>query len=367
MKKLLICSTAIVAAGMIASPASAADKIKLGLGGFMDQWIGTSTNKSSYLNAQSGQPNIGGFDVKGDSEVHVLGSTKLDNGITVSVKWEMETDAGAQSANVDESSVNLSSPTMGTIILGADDMATSVMHHTAPEVGLALDDGDYGNWIQAPSANIALAPTEVNPGASDDYQISYISPSFSGFTFGAGFRPDTDGTEAPQSQANDNSGWSAGVAYDGELSGVTIGVDATYGVVNDNKAAGTQTAARKEAALGASIGFGAFTIGGAYKNVDQPKYAGFTSVDGSVWIIGGSYTSGPASVSIGYFHSEAEGNVNTAADDKKTVYQLSGSYDLGGGIALAGSVLKAKFDDETTAAGNNNEGWAALAGVRVSF
>ena len=42
MKKILLGSTAIVAAGMIASvpSADAASKMKLGLGGYMEQWIG---------------------------------------------------------------------------------------------------------------------------------------------------------------------------------------------------------------------------------------------------------------------------------------------------------------------------------------
>ena len=40
MKKVLLGSTALVAAGMIASaPASA--KIKLGVGGYMEQWVAT--------------------------------------------------------------------------------------------------------------------------------------------------------------------------------------------------------------------------------------------------------------------------------------------------------------------------------------
>ena len=39
MKKILLGSTALVAAGMIASaPASA--KIKLSVGGYMEQWVG---------------------------------------------------------------------------------------------------------------------------------------------------------------------------------------------------------------------------------------------------------------------------------------------------------------------------------------
>lgn len=366
MKKLLICSTAIVAAGMIVSPASAADKIKLGLGGFMDQWVGFANNSSTYNNAQAGLPNIGGFDVKSDSEVHVLGSTKLDNGLTVSVKWEMETDTGAQTANTDKSSVSVASATMGTITIGNDANAAYALHHTSPNVGLALDDGDFSNWVSAPSAVSAATPnTATNPGG-DASGISYVSPAFSGFSVAATYKPDTT-DESAQNMKNGNDAWSAALLYDGKFGGVSVGADLFYGVLNDSTAAGTQTAAYDEAGIGVSLGFGAFVVGGAYKNIDQVAYTGTSSLDGNAWTIGASYTTGPMAFSLDYLKGEAKGDIATAADDSTAVVQLSGSYDLGGGIALAGSVLHVDFDDETSTAGNDNKAWAALAGVRVSF
>jgi hypothetical protein len=49
MKKILLGTTAIVAAGMIAAAPSAiaAEKIKLSVGGYMEQWFG-------YTNADDG-------------------------------------------------------------------------------------------------------------------------------------------------------------------------------------------------------------------------------------------------------------------------------------------------------------------------
>ena len=60
MKKILLGSTAIVAAGMIVSAPSAiaAEKLKLSVGGYMEQWFG-------YVSADDvdGQ-DYGGFDIK---------------------------------------------------------------------------------------------------------------------------------------------------------------------------------------------------------------------------------------------------------------------------------------------------------------
>ena len=68
MKKILLGSTALVAAGMIASaPASA--KMKLSVGGYMEQWVG-------YVSQDDvGTADYSGVDVKSDSEVHFKGMT----------------------------------------------------------------------------------------------------------------------------------------------------------------------------------------------------------------------------------------------------------------------------------------------------
>ena len=61
MKKILLGTTAIVAAGMIAAPSvDAAEKLKVSVGGYMEQWFGyTTTDDQSArpsLDPPSGQP-----------------------------------------------------------------------------------------------------------------------------------------------------------------------------------------------------------------------------------------------------------------------------------------------------------------------
>ena len=370
MKKILKRTTAIVATGLFVSPvivsdASAADKIKLGLGGFMNQWVGVSENDSKYNNAQAGLPNVGGFDVMSDSEIYVSGSTKLDNGLTVAVKTELESDTGG-TTNSDEASVTVSSATLGTITLGADDSMASDMHNTAPDVGMGLDDGDFGLWITIPAADTAPVATDSNPGA-DAMGISYLSPSFSGVSVGLTYKPDTTDESANTAQTNPNDGWTASMAYSGTVGDVTVGADIFHGVLNDSAAAGTQTAGYDETGVGVSVGFGGFTFAGAYKAIDQAEFAGTSSLDGKVWTVGGSYAAGAASVSLGWLHGESVGDVSTAGNDEKDIIQLSGAYDLGGGVALAGSAFRAEYDDEAAAAGSNNEGWAVVGGLNISF
>ena len=65
MKKILLGTTAVVAVGMLtAAPAMAAEKIKISVGGYMEQWFG-------YVSADDevGTADNSGFDVKSDAEI----------------------------------------------------------------------------------------------------------------------------------------------------------------------------------------------------------------------------------------------------------------------------------------------------------
>ena len=86
MRKVLLGTTAMVAAGMLASAPSAiaAEKLQLGLGGYMEQWFGYTAQ-----DGMSGQ-DFSGFNQIMDPEVYFRGSTELDNGLTIGVDVQLE-------------------------------------------------------------------------------------------------------------------------------------------------------------------------------------------------------------------------------------------------------------------------------------
>src|SRR3546814_2145757 len=97
MKKVLLGTTALVAAGMMAStPVLAAEKISVRVGGYMEQWFGYSS-----VDDRAGR-DLDGFNHTSDSEIHFVGSTTLDNGIEfgVNVQLEANSNSGDQ---IDES------------------------------------------------------------------------------------------------------------------------------------------------------------------------------------------------------------------------------------------------------------------------
>lgn len=366
MKKLLIGTTALVAAGLIAGDAAAADKIKAGISGYIDQYIGFSENDSTYNNGQTDAPNLGGFDVQSDAEVVFAGSTKLDNGLTVGIEFEMEGDAGAKTMNVDQSFVTVSSAMMGTVTLGAHPSPVWLKHNSAPAASkFGLELGDAQSWVTDPGLTDQTYTNSI--GAGTPYGVSYTSPSFSGVTVAATYYPEnsSEAQAGVEGVTADDHTVGAIIAYSGKFNDVTIGLDAGYTTMGSQDT--TTSTNRDELAIGAKVGFGAFTVAGGWKDVDSSKIAGTTSTDGNVWSVGGMYTSGPLKLSLSWMHSELEGAVNTAADDEVDQILLAAGYDLGGGVSLSLALNDSSYDDETTTATNSNDGWAAVAGVQVAF
>src|ERR1051326_4246661 len=88
MKKVLLGSTALVAAGLVASQADAASGLKLGISGYYRGAIGGEFGSSDQFGApfsSNGGGDWGRNNVTFRQEVRVnfTGSTTLDNGITV--------------------------------------------------------------------------------------------------------------------------------------------------------------------------------------------------------------------------------------------------------------------------------------------
>ena len=89
MKKLLLGSTALVAGGLMAAPAMAADPIKIGLGGYYQFFVNAGAIEGVYaLNGNSLQ--YKGLSFYQEGEIYFNGQTKLDNGTTIGLQVELE-------------------------------------------------------------------------------------------------------------------------------------------------------------------------------------------------------------------------------------------------------------------------------------
>src|SRR5512134_2303649 len=169
MKKILLATTAMATAGWIAGgpgAATAAERIKIEVHGFHQQYIvglDQDFNDTDVGRIQRGFKS-NSIDQKTNSEICFTGSTVLDNGITVGVQLELETQpvgqpAGTSGLHIDETFMFLESERLGQFKLGSEDSVTDLLHVSAPNGGISVDDGDVFNvgfYADTSSAAVAL-------------------------------------------------------------------------------------------------------------------------------------------------------------------------------------------------------------------
>jgi len=358
MKKILFASTALVAMGVV-SAAQAAEPIKLGLGGFSRWYFGYADNDNAAGNFHS-------FDVQGDNEVFFKGSTTLDNGVKIAIDVQLEAggapDMGTDT--IDESYVTVDT-SFGRFIIGSENNGAYLLHVAAPDaIGYFEENGLIaGNWIVKPAAVTYLNATAINTDG-DAEKITYVSPSFAGFTVGATYVPnaaeDTRQITGNTSAVTDVVG--VGAAYANTFGGVGVKLSAGYAFAD---VAGVDD--HDEWSLGAQLGFAGFTVGAAYRNVDSELTGGGDAAsDGRAWTLGAMYATGPFAVSLAYFNSEVEGSAG-GGEDEASIYQLSGKYTMGPGVDWHAAVGHVDWEDEGAVAGNSNDGWALFTGLSLAF
>jgi hypothetical protein len=170
MRKLLLTSSALVAAASISSYAVADVSVT---GGF--EW--------KYVQQAADQTTKDGDSFAQDNEIVISFTNKTDSGLTIGGKFEMDVDAA--NATTDESVLTISGG-FGTFRLGQEDS----MHETfgITEVDLIDEEGDgrfTGNTI---------ASNAGEQGSTDGNKLGYVTPAMGGFK--AGISVEDSGADA---------------------------------------------------------------------------------------------------------------------------------------------------------------------------
>ena len=393
MKKILYGTTALIAAGMISTAASAAEGIKLELGGYMDWYVAAAKQESSFTREMgNAATHYNQFDVIGDGEVYFQGETTLDNGMKVAVNVQLEAGTGGSTRSADESFVTVETG-YGQVVLGATRNAASKMHVSAPEVGRigtsGLEENKVYDLVVAPGAVSRLDATWLNTDGKVN-KVSYITPTLYGLTMGATWTPGADAANGADNAdrslvqgAGFKEGYALNLKYDETFGDLRLVTTAAYGAYN---VGGKH--AQGEYSLGANLGYAGFTFGGAYRKVSDhtditgwngaARAVGTNSLNGYAWNVGAAYEAHKYGVSLNYMKSEVEGlRPQSAADvarrgkDEVETYQLSGNYKLGAGVESFATVAHVKYADEATktaaTADDHNKGWAFATGIALSF
>ena len=399
MKKVILGTTALVAASALtAGSASAAEKIKLDVGGYLQ----TSFVVADYDTDTDQLPT----DIRHEGEVHFTGATTLDNGLTFGVNIQLE--ARATSDQVDETFMYVEG-NFGRVNIGSENSADYLMHYASPSPvpawGLNDANAEAGGFT---------TPATVSKAVSDADKITYFTPRFGGFQFGASYTPDADeetGTGAsPYAPIKDegaaDEAYSLGANYKGDMGGVSVAAslgyqlttrtnsttagNTTYTItdggadtvitvngngeiqsITDADGVATATAASAVTSLedtdefsaGLVLGVAGFEFGGAYKYTDN--VAGVDDRERQDWNLGVTYGQGPWKVGVQYAGVDQDGD--TAAEEGELhAFVVGGQYVLGPGVTAFGGVQY--WDGEDALEGSEGENATIFfVGTALSF
>ncbi|EKV32192.1 hypothetical protein C882_3256 [Caenispirillum salinarum AK4] len=396
MKKVLLGTSALIAAAAVSAPAMAQEQIQLGIGGKMEQYFGvTSMDDNDYTGVPATVESTS-TGINTDTEVYFTGATTLDNGLTVGAVIQLEAGVGA--AGADEQYAYIEGA-FGQIVAGQRNGVNGILAHDAPQFGIAETDvmgfvtwngvannhfnpaGYTQNYFRGATSG-TFTDTTIS---SDDASVSYITPTLAGFSAGLTWTPNPGGALQADQNAGSSNQWEAAIAYNGEFSGVGIGADVAY-ITDDgqNVPGGTDADDQTMWRAGLVLSYAGFQLGGSYMNVDDVNRTASTPTvafedEHTAWNVGAGYETGPYGVSVTYsraildFDSAAAGVAQIDEDSYEQV-MLNGTYDLGPGITAAGSVFWAEGERDFNAVANtagtadvSRDGTGGIVALQLSF
>jgi outer membrane protein OmpU len=289
MKKILLGTTALVAAAGFAGIASA-QAVKSGAPSL--SIAGEIEFDAAYFD-NDGVANDRSFDFWTGSDLTFSPSWTHDNGLTVTGRIDLETATSAGNFNTDEVSITFASASFGTIILGDDDGPIDSLRVNGPLTGDGIWDGTASDF----ASNNPGIPLDGGD-SGDNTKVFYSSAGIpmGGFVLGVALTPVAGaggtgkvGTQVETSLDNEVE---LGVQWGGSIAGVDVLVGGGY-VSAENNTPGVGLSPQGYN-LGANVTFGAFTVGAGYNESDDFG-ADFESTNVGVsysmgaWTFGGNW------------------------------------------------------------------------------
>ena len=365
MRGRLLGTTALVAAGVLAASPASAQGIKLGIGGFMHNFMGFGDVDG---NDAAGDDDFNPTNFFSEGEVWFLGEFTADNGITFGANIQLESFQ-SDPDQIDEN-YGYAEGSFGRLLFGSENTAAYLMQYSAPNIGLAINSGWVTDFIPDPGVSgLFRSPggsTFVDIG-NDENRLTYFTPRFFGFQFGASYTPTIDGSgDGANTPANEDTetrnGISLGANYVNSFGGWDFAL-----------AGGFQTAERGDEvsggdnepsdtiytfSTGTNISYAGFTVGGSGAVELGGGPAAGRSFDGGI-----SYSIGPWSVGASYFNSVVKGK----AGRNEGMQAIAGGveYALAPGVTLEGGIIYAELEGATDA--DDITTWGERDGIVGAF
>ena len=355
MKKILLCSAALVGVAFAAAPAMA--QVDVTVGGHTKNYVGW-LDQDEIAGAD-----VNSFDMLRESELHFNAEGTADNGLTYGFHVEMEVDGNDGSA-IEESYLYLAS-SLGRVNLGSEDGANYLLQVAAPSADANIDGlRQYIQPIRFASLGAGLAQGSIdydNDLTGTAEKITYLSPNWNGFQFGASYTPevttDTSGLDGfSLEEVGLSEGYDVAARYEGTFNNIGFALGAGYTHV-ENDTVGVNTDDLNEWNVGADFDIGAFGLGAVYTQIDS--IAGVTDADADTIVVGADYTTGPFQFGASYFTQDSD----VAYDVDR--YTGGVVYTLTQGLTLRGSISYNDFD--LAGAAGDADATQVLGGIQFNF
>ena len=371
MKKLLYGTTALVAAGMVAGGAQAADKIKVGVGGyFYGYLVGVDQDDSGPgggVNADAGN-NTRGHHINREGEIIFTGKTNLDNGIQFGVQVQLEAESCGD--QIDETFMWMSG-SFGRINLGSENSAAYLMGYGSVAAShWSAGVNSPGSRFHTTGGNAAGFNTTNAQLTSDAEKITYFSPRMSGFQLGISYTPERaqdiasyagpagDATSGDQSEVIE-----IGANWTGKVGGTSVGVSGSWGEASEEVSSATSED-REEYTLGIKASLQGWSVGFRYNDDNQGTSGGNT--DREAWQVGVRYKTGPWGIGLQVANNEVGQGSGLGQDEARAV-EVGGSYSIGPGITMVGGVQVHDLSDSANDPAQENEATVFFVGTFLGF
>ena len=334
MRKILLATTALVAAGGV-SAASAID---------ISGSYGVEYYSESNTGGSADAADVSGDDFYDDGLISFSGETTADNGLTYGGKMTLN-----HAGNIEDQGLYISGD-FGYFMAGATDGVVDGMDNfmtpgsAIPENGATTTNGAAANLM----TNTMIAD---NPGTE---KIGYRSREISGFQVGATY--EDAGTDATSN--NDVTGYI--VTYDAGFAKVGY----ANGTTNSTTSNGANTG-RSQYGLGTTLGGITISAGfGTQKTAGANGAADTSKID--TRDVGLQYSIDDSTGIYGVFTTSEE-KIGSNAGDKMTSQTFGLTYTIAPGLSTILETASADYTDATAGSANSDGLNQTTAKIKVSF
>ncbi len=382
MNKLLLATTGLVGAAMVASAAAADSHTtpKVTVGGFIDFQAGFL---SDDLDADQR-----GHGFRNDTEISFQIDAKTASGLEYGAVIDLEADVSGDvdsANNSEDEGVNAArtyiylQDTWGRFELGSNEGASNTMAVDADTIaaGTGGINGDWAFFAGQPTnaagfITRAALPTEhglttvMEDQTFDNLtKVTYYSPSFSGFQVGVSYTPD-DSDRGQIITLTDTTGRSGeilelGATFDHSWDEISLNLGATYqsgdAEVNTNEDLDAFN-------VGGVVGFAGFSFAASYGDWDDSNATTASDTDADYYTLGVAYDGGVFGLSATYLDSSVE--FGTSENTFENLV-FGADYALAPGLTPYAELSLFEFDGQGVGAANDNEGTVFLIGTQLAF